>query len=62
MTRFLQGIGICMIQTACYSLTCVLFDDQKLKYMGFIQSCIGTGEVVGPFLGSCLFKYFGFFA
>jgi MFS family permease len=40
----------------------VLFDDEKLKYMGFIQSCIGTGEVVGPFLGSCLYKYFGFFA
>ena len=60
VSRIVQGFGVCMMQTACYSLTCIFFEDQKLQYMGFIQSSIGFGEVVGPFIGSTLYKYYGF--
>lgn len=42
------------------SLTCVLFESEKLKYMGVISSAMGVGEVVAPFAGSMLYGLFGF--
>ncbi len=53
-------MGICIIQTACFSLTCVLFEKEKLKYMGYNMGAIMVGEMLGPFIGSILFKELGY--
>ena len=49
-----------MTQTAIFSLTCLLFESEKLKFMGFINSAMGTGEVFAPFIGSMLYGFFGY--
>jgi len=49
-----------MTQTAILSLTCLIFENDKLKYMGIISSAMGVGEVVAPFAGSMLYGLFGF--
>ena len=49
-----------MTQTAIFSLTCLLFESEKLKYMGYINSAMGIGEVTAPFFGSLLYGKFGY--
>jgi MFS family permease len=58
--RMIQGFGINMMQTAAISLVCILFNTDKQRHMSVIQSAIGTGEVVGPFIGSTFFHTLGF--
>ena len=49
-----------MIQTALTSIVCIVFNKNKIRNISYIQSSIGTGEVVGPFIGSLLFGIYGF--
>lgn len=38
----------------------MLFESEKLKFMGLINSAMGIGEVFAPFIGSMLYGILGY--
>jgi MFS family permease len=60
IARFLQGVGGGMIGTSALSIIAVTFPARLEVLIGAMQSLNGVGMMLGPLVGSVIFKFFGF--
>ena len=73
--RFIQGLGDSFVSTAgmnlfpflnikysylAYSLVTIEFPDKREEYMGYCESAVGVGLMIGPVLGSFIFGLCGY--
>ena len=58
--RTVEGISTSMICTTWYSIVVITYRSNQLKYLGYLESTIGIGMMIGPFVGSVLYEFFGF--
>ncbi|CAI2368539.1 unnamed protein product [Moneuplotes crassus] len=59
-SRFLQGFASSMIQTTCYAIISVCYDEDKQKYLGYFEGAQGLGCMIGPAIGAILYSFYGF--
>lgn len=45
-----------MLQITCYSVICAIYSDDVMKYIGYIEICVGVGGSMGPFIGGQLYS------
>lgn len=55
--RFVQGQGDTLLQITGYSVITSTFSSEMLKYIGYIEICVGLGLGLGPMLSALVFKY-----
>jgi predicted MFS family arabinose efflux permease len=55
--RFIQGTGDIMLQITCYGVICQLFNDDIMRYIGYIEISVGVGAGLGPGIGGQLYPY-----
>lgn len=55
--RFFQGMGDAVLQITAYSMITALYQDQMMKYIGYIEIAIGIGLGMGPTVGSVVYSY-----
>ena len=48
--RFFQGQGDIMLQITGYSVITAIYVDEMMKYIGYIEICVGVGLGLGPTL------------
>jgi MFS family permease len=60
VVRLVQGYGDSLVVTTQFSVIISVFSDEKLKYIGYSESAIGIGLMLGPGLGSFVFGFFGY--
>lgn len=53
--RFFQGQGDTLLQITGYSIVTSVFSNNMMKYIGYIEMCVGLGLGLGPVLGSVIF-------
>ena len=58
--RFFQGQGDVLLQITGYSVVTSVFSDNILKYIGYIEICVGLGLGLGPVIGSFFFGFLAF--
>lgn len=58
--RLWEGITHGTGQAAQYAIISIVYADKIEKYQGIIEAAMGAGYVIGPFMGSFLYKYLGF--
>mmetsp|Transcript_25161 Transcript_25161/g.18948 ORF Transcript_25161/g.18948 Transcript_25161/m.18948 type:complete len:176 (+) Transcript_25161:109-636(+) len=46
--------------TAVYSLISYEFPDQRVKYFGYCELCLGMGMFLGPFLSGILYQFLNY--
>lgn len=56
-SRFLLGMGDSVSLTSTFSIVASHFTHNKQKYIGFVESSLGFGEMVGPPLASFVYGY-----
>lgn len=44
-----------MLQVTGYSVVCSVFSDDIMRYIGYIEICVGLGLGLGPVLGSVVY-------
>jgi len=54
--RFLQGLGDALVCTAGYSIITIENPPKKDSYIGYCQSAIGIGLMLGPVIGQSLYN------
>lgn len=54
--RFMQGQGDTLLQITGYSVITSTFSSEMLKYIGYIEICVGVGLGLGPLLSSLVFS------
>ena len=50
-----------MNMTSIYSLVATEFPDNREKYFGYIELCLGMGMFFGPFISGVLYQYLNYF-
>lgn len=45
---------------AIYSLVTICFPDNRTKYLGYTESAMGIGLMIGPVLGEIVYKQLGY--
>mmetsp|Transcript_16155 Transcript_16155/g.15540 ORF Transcript_16155/g.15540 Transcript_16155/m.15540 type:complete len:81 (+) Transcript_16155:316-558(+) len=55
LMRILQGVGTSFNMTAVYSLISYEFPEQRVRYFGYCELCLGMGMFLGPFLSGVLY-------
>ena len=62
VTRFLQGFASCTIQTTCFSISGLLYQDPQLQasVLGLLEMSVGIGLTIAPVIGSFLYASGGF--
>ena len=60
LLRSIEGISASMIVTTCYSVVAITYRSNQLRYLGFLESTVGIGMMIGPLIGSVLYEFFGF--
>lgn len=58
--RFLQGLGDALVSTAGYSIITIENPPKKDSYIGYCQSAIGIGLMLGPIIGQSLYVVLNF--
>jgi MFS family permease len=56
--RFIQGVGDSMVATAAYSVVSMEFPHQREIYIGYCQTAVGLGLLLGPVIGTTIYKFF----
>ena len=56
--RSIEGVSSSMILTTWYSVISITYRQQQTKYLGFLESSSGFGMLIGPIIGSVMYKYF----
>lgn len=54
--RFIQGVGDSMVATSSYSIVSIEFPHQRDVYIGYCQTAVGLGLMLGPVIGSTIKK------
>ena len=57
--RFMHGMAYSSIQTAVYSIGINFFPNNKQAILGYIESSVGIGCVLGPIIGSAIYAVAG---
>ena len=55
--RFFQGQGDVLLQITGYSIVTSIFTDNMMKYIGYVEICVGLGLGLGPTIGSVFYSY-----
>ena len=58
--RFIQGIGDSMVATSAYSIVSIEFPDQREVYIGYCQTAVGLGLLMGPVIGTTIYGFAGY--
>ena len=53
--RFLQGASDAMLITCTNSIIAITFMEDKIVYMGYVESSISVGLIFGPPIGSLIY-------
>ena len=59
--RALQGFSRVLMQVPSFSMLFLLFPQEKLKYVGLMESALNIGTAIGPVIGSVLYNFVGYF-
>ena len=54
--RFFQGQGDVLLQITGYSVVTSIYADDVMRYIGYIEICVGLGLGMGPVIGSAVYK------
>jgi len=58
--RFLQGIGVCSLNIASYSIISELYEyDYRVHLLNYISICGILAPLLGPIIGGYIFIYYG---
>lgn len=60
VVRFVQGVGDSMVATASYSIVSIEFPHSREVYIGYCQTAVGLGLMLGPVIGTTIFKLVGY--
>ena len=60
LARILGGIGSGANSTACMAILISFDSEDRERYIGLIESSLGLGLLLGPFIGSCFFYLGGY--
>ena len=60
LVRFLQGVGDSMVATASYSIVSIEFPHSREIYIGYCQTAVGLGLLLGPVIGTTIFQFAGY--
>lgn len=55
--RFIQGVGDSMVATSAYSIVSMEFPNQREVYIGYCQTAVGLGLLLGPVIGTTIYKF-----
>jgi MFS family permease len=58
--RFVQGLGDAMVATSAYSIVAIEFPQQREIYIGYVQTAVGLGLLLGPVIGTLIFSFAGY--
>lgn len=58
--RFLQGFGDSCVATSVYSAITIEFPKERELYVGYCQSAVGLGLMLGPVMGTIFNNAFGY--
>ena len=58
--RFFQGQGDILLQITCYSVVTSIYSSDMMRYIGYIEICVGLGLGLGPSIGSFVYGYLGY--
>jgi len=53
--RFIQGASDAMLITCTNSIIAITFMEDKMVYMGYVESAISVGLIFGPPMGSLIY-------
>ena len=53
--RFFQGIGDSMVATSAYSIVSIEFPHNREVYIGYCQTAVGLGLLMGPVIGTTIY-------
>jgi MFS family permease len=56
-TRFIQGVGDSMVATSSYSIVSIEFPAQREIYIGYCQTAVGLGLLLGPVIGTGIYAF-----
>ena len=60
IARAIIGYGESLVQTAVFSLTAQSFPDSKTEYIGYLETGLGVGMIMGPPLSSFIYGFVGY--
>lgn len=60
LLRFFQGQGDVLLQITGYSIITSIYSSNMMKYIGYIEICVGVGLGMGPVFGSVFFKFLAY--
>lgn len=58
--RFFQGMGFTLSSITAYSVVTSVFSSEMMKYIAYIEICIGIGLGLGPLLCSLFYSLLGY--
>ncbi len=58
--RFFQGVGDSMVATSAYSIVSIEFPHQREVYIGYCQTAVGLGLLMGPVIGTSIYGAVGY--
>jgi MFS family permease len=60
LIRFFQGVGDSMVATSAYSIVSIEFPHQREVYIGYCQTAVGLGLLMGPVIGTSIYGAVGY--
>lgn len=60
VVRFVQGVGDSMVATSSYSIVSIEFPHSREIYIGYCQTAVGLGLLLGPVIGTTIFQFAGY--
>jgi MFS family permease len=60
LVRFIQGMGDSMVATSAYSIVSIEFPESREVYIGYCQTAVGLGLLLGPVIGTSIFNFAGY--
>lgn len=58
--RIIEGFASSMMKIMGYSIIISMYPDEKIKYLGIMESAMGVGMATGPVIGAALYNFVKF--
>lgn len=58
--KFLCGVGAGINSTSSFAIISTHFKEEREKYIGYMENASGLGLLLGPTVGSLLYKFGGY--